>query len=199
MPYDFKSDMWSLGCVLYEMMSLKHAFDAADMSSLVMKILRGEHLPIPQVRQLYMQPSTARGFGRKHHTEHKAHKELPEDALAHATCLFKELQALDGMMNAWQAGITARRGFQSPARPVPACAVLLLLSCLLLQGYSQELKDLVRQLLCKNPKMRPSAEQILKMPFLKVLGARRSLCGSGVGEGDQYQGRGTAPTWAFDY
>ncbi len=52
MPYDFKSDMWSLGCVLYEMMSLKHAFDAADMSSLVMKILRGEHLPIPQVRQL---------------------------------------------------------------------------------------------------------------------------------------------------
>ncbi|KAG2443892.1 hypothetical protein HXX76_002232 [Chlamydomonas incerta] len=87
MPYDFKSDMWSLGCVLYEMMSLKHAFDAADMSSLVMKILRGEHLPIPQ-------------------------------------------------------------------------------------GFSQELKDLVRQLLCKNPKMRPSAEQIMKMPFMKEYVAR---------------------------
>ncbi|KXZ49455.1 hypothetical protein GPECTOR_21g681 [Gonium pectorale] len=85
MPYDFKSDMWSLGCVLYEMMSLKHAFDATDMSSLVMKILRGEHLPIPQ-------------------------------------------------------------------------------------GYSQELKDLVRQLLCKNPKMRPSPDQMLKMPFLKANG-----------------------------
>jgi serine/threonine protein kinase len=39
-PYDFKSDIWSLGCVLYEMMSLKHAFDAQDMSSLVLKILR---------------------------------------------------------------------------------------------------------------------------------------------------------------
>ncbi|GLI61210.1 hypothetical protein VaNZ11_003502 [Volvox africanus] len=87
MPYDFKSDMWSLGCVLYEMMSLKHAFDATDMSSLVMKILRGEHLPIPQ-------------------------------------------------------------------------------------GFSQELKDLVRQLLCKNPKMRPSPEQILKMPFIKEYVAR---------------------------
>lgn len=46
-PYDFKSDMWSLGCVLYEMMSLKHAFAASDMSGLVLKILRGEHLPIP--------------------------------------------------------------------------------------------------------------------------------------------------------
>jgi NIMA (never in mitosis gene a)-related kinase len=46
-PYDHKSDMWSLGCCLYEMMSLKHAFDASDMSSLVLKIMRGEHLPIP--------------------------------------------------------------------------------------------------------------------------------------------------------
>jgi NIMA (never in mitosis gene a)-related kinase len=45
--YDHKSDMWSLGCCLYEMMSLKHAFDASDMSSLVLKIMRGEHLPIP--------------------------------------------------------------------------------------------------------------------------------------------------------
>eukprot|EP00798_Chlamydomonas_sp_ICE-L_P015912 gene15912-22046_t len=47
MPYDFKSDMWSLGCCLYETMTLKHAFDADDMSSLVLKIMRGEHLPIP--------------------------------------------------------------------------------------------------------------------------------------------------------
>eukprot|EP00967_Tisochrysis_lutea_P132450 scaffold231189_cov18-Tisochrysis_lutea.AAC.2 len=47
-PYNFKSDMWSLGCCLYEMMSLKHAFDASDMNSLVLKIMRGQHLPISQ-------------------------------------------------------------------------------------------------------------------------------------------------------
>uniref|UniRef100_A0A7R9Z4D4 non-specific serine/threonine protein kinase n=1 Tax=Chlamydomonas euryale TaxID=1486919 RepID=A0A7R9Z4D4_9CHLO len=46
-PYDFKSDMWSLGCCLYEMMTLKHAFDATDLTSLVLKVMRGEHLPIP--------------------------------------------------------------------------------------------------------------------------------------------------------
>ena len=28
-PYDHKSDLWALGCVLYEMSTLKHAFEVA--------------------------------------------------------------------------------------------------------------------------------------------------------------------------
>ncbi|CAD8080389.1 unnamed protein product [Paramecium sonneborni] len=47
-PYNQKSDMWSLGCVLYEMIALRHAFDAKTIEGLGIKILRGQYPPIPK-------------------------------------------------------------------------------------------------------------------------------------------------------
>ncbi|XP_052780747.1 serine/threonine-protein kinase Nek4-like isoform X2 [Mya arenaria] len=47
-PYNHKSDVWALGCCVYEMMTLKHAFNAKDMNSLVYKILRGKMPPMPR-------------------------------------------------------------------------------------------------------------------------------------------------------
>ena len=46
-PYNQKSDIWSLGCILYEMVTLRHAFDANSMKGLVLKILRGSYPAIP--------------------------------------------------------------------------------------------------------------------------------------------------------
>ncbi|XP_047474003.1 uncharacterized protein LOC125028591 [Penaeus chinensis] len=46
-PYNNKSDIWALGCVLYEMTTLKHAFEASNMKALILKIIKGVYHPIP--------------------------------------------------------------------------------------------------------------------------------------------------------
>ncbi|CAF2733074.1 unnamed protein product [Rotaria sp. Silwood2] len=55
-PYGQKSDIWALGCCVYEMTTLEHAFNAKDMNSLVLKIIRGQ---IPQTSKKYSEPLTA--------------------------------------------------------------------------------------------------------------------------------------------
>lgn len=46
-PYNQKSDIWALGCVLAELACLKRFFDASNLPALVLKIMRGAHEPIP--------------------------------------------------------------------------------------------------------------------------------------------------------
>ncbi|XP_014461286.1 serine/threonine-protein kinase Nek4 isoform X10 [Alligator mississippiensis] len=47
-PYNYKSDVWALGCCVYEMATLKHAFNAKDMNSLVYQIIEGKLPPMPK-------------------------------------------------------------------------------------------------------------------------------------------------------
>ncbi|XP_060766448.1 serine/threonine-protein kinase Nek4 isoform X3 [Neoarius graeffei] len=49
-PYNYKSDVWALGCCVYEMATLKHAFNAKDMNSLVYRIVEGK---LPQMPSQY--------------------------------------------------------------------------------------------------------------------------------------------------
>ncbi|XP_069062164.1 serine/threonine-protein kinase Nek4 isoform X1 [Pleurodeles waltl] len=47
-PYNYKSDVWALGCCVYEMATLKHAFNAKDMNSLVFRIIEGKPPAMPK-------------------------------------------------------------------------------------------------------------------------------------------------------
>lgn len=46
-PYNDKSDVWSLGCILYELCTYKHPFEASNQSALVIKILKNKVESIP--------------------------------------------------------------------------------------------------------------------------------------------------------
>lgn len=46
-PYDYKSDLWSLGCVIYEVTTLKPPFRGNSMEAVFNKVIRGKFENIP--------------------------------------------------------------------------------------------------------------------------------------------------------
>ena len=46
-PYSSKCDLWSLGCVIYELTALKPPFLARNMNELYSKVTKGKYPAIP--------------------------------------------------------------------------------------------------------------------------------------------------------
>ncbi len=56
-PYGRSADVWALGCILYELLTLKRAFDATNLGTMYTKIMEGAYKPVseqysPDVREL---------------------------------------------------------------------------------------------------------------------------------------------------
>ncbi len=48
-PYDYKSDIWSVGCIIYELCALKPPFRGISLEDLYQNVLKGKYEPIPSI------------------------------------------------------------------------------------------------------------------------------------------------------
>lgn len=47
MPYDAKADIWSLGCIVYELCALRRPFEGESLAAVVHKIVNQSPAPLP--------------------------------------------------------------------------------------------------------------------------------------------------------
>ena len=54
-PYSFKSDVWALGCLFYEVLTYNHAFEGSSLLNLVWKIVQDAVAPVPECYSAHVQ------------------------------------------------------------------------------------------------------------------------------------------------
>eukprot|EP00929_Paragymnodinium_shiwhaense_P032452 TRINITY_DN1797_c0_g1_i1.p1 TRINITY_DN1797_c0_g1~~TRINITY_DN1797_c0_g1_i1.p1 ORF type:complete len:656 (-),score=177.80 TRINITY_DN1797_c0_g1_i1:74-2041(-) len=106
-PYTFKSDVWSLGCVLYEMCMLKHAFSADNLLGLVYKIVSDKYEPIPAMYSQALNDLIKRML-EKNAERRVSIPELLRDPLLQS--FMNEYVRTRGQCAARQGGAAARQG-----------------------------------------------------------------------------------------
>ncbi|XP_054832920.1 serine/threonine-protein kinase Nek4 isoform X2 [Eublepharis macularius] len=89
-PYNYKSDVWALGCCVYEMATLKHAFNAKDMNSLVYRIIEGKLPPMPKDYSIQLKELIRTMLSKKPEERPSVRSILRQPYIKHQISLFLE-------------------------------------------------------------------------------------------------------------
>lgn len=87
-PYNYKSDMWSLGCVLYELCTLRKPFEATNQGALALKILRANYCPIPATYSRSMKDLVNKLLTKDYRTRPDIEQVLRMDSVAEKMRLY---------------------------------------------------------------------------------------------------------------
>ncbi|XP_032856143.2 serine/threonine-protein kinase Nek5 isoform X2 [Tyto alba] len=136
-PYNNKTDIWSLGCVLYELCALKHPFEGNSLHQLVLKICRGHFHPVSPnysydlrllISQLFKVSPRDRpsinSILRKPFLQKLVLRYLPpEEELSHAVVDGKDPSASEPGAKLIQADKLQKRGVQDQVPPASGMVV----------------------------------------------------------------------------
>ena len=112
-PYGFDSDMWALGCIVYEMCTLKRAFHSNNLLGLVFKIVQETYEDIPEQYSDTLRTEIVRKLLSKEPTDRPNAQELLET-------LEPRREVLGYMMDAEAPAAGGEVDFDVPPPPPPS-------------------------------------------------------------------------------